>query len=162
MQILTRTCGVETGLAGGRCQEGLAIPSRGYPGFSGPEPMLPPGLGALECGLPGGWLKLPMKLCGPGCCCCPPGCPPGWLPGWPPPGVFCLGVCLPLSDRSDDWESVDCCEDSSNPSGPSGPDDEALDGVVGGGAVLAGVELLWVETGGIGELAEPEKLRKIS
>ena len=55
--------------------------------------------------------------------------------------MFCLGVCLPLSDRSEDWESVDCCEDSSKPSGPSGPVEDAFDGVVGG-AVLAGVELL--------------------
>ena len=130
------TCGVETGLAGGRCQEGLAMPSLGYPGFSGPEPMLPPGEGALECGLPGGpWLKLPMKLCGGPCGGPCPGCPVGG-----PPAAFCLGVCRPLSERSEDWESVDCCEDSSKPSGPTGPAEEALEAA--GGAVLAGVELL--------------------
>lgn len=76
--------------------------SRGYPPSRPPadDPMLPPGDGALLCGLLGG------------------GNPPGvgaWPKLWP---VF--GVWRP-SDRSEDCESVDCWDDSSCNGTPSGP-----------------------------------------
>ena len=80
-----------------------------------------------------------------------------------------MGVWRP-SDRSDDCESVDCCEDSSNPSGPTGPVAEEpafpLEGGGGPGVpeadalLVGGVGPLCVEVGGI-ELATEASSRKV-
>ena len=73
-----------------------------------------------------------------------------------------MGVCRP-SDRSEDCDRVDCCEDSSKPSGPTGPDaDEPVVPLEGGGGgppggppdvadalLVGGVGPLCVDEGGI-------------
>ena len=80
-----------------------------------------------------------------------------------------MGVCRP-SDRSDDCESVDCCEDSSKPSGPTGPAAEEpafpLEGGGGGGPeadelLVGGVGPLCVEVGGIALATEASSKNEI-
>ena len=80
-----------------------------------------------------------------------------------------MGVCRP-SERSDDCDKVDCCEDSSNPSGPMGPEEAPPEAGVdpefsreAGGPggpeaeLVGGVGPLGVDVGGKGLAAEPKK-----